>query len=196
MPKRTFAGFVGVLASVAFLLLIASRHGSTQETTNGETTSRVKLSKLTPPVYPPLARQAMIRGNVTVKVSLRADGTIDSVTPISGHPMLVQAAVNSAEQSKFECLQCAASGATQSFTYSFEQSPEKPDPCCCSGNRPASAKSDLQVLQSDDRITVISSPVCFCPDECDEKWAEEHSHFRSLKCLYLWKCGHRTIYLD
>ena len=28
---------------------------------------------------------------------------------------------------------------------------------------------------------------------CTEKWAEEHSHFRSPKCLYLWKCGHRKI---
>jgi len=71
MPRRIFPGFVSALASVAFLLLIVSRSGSAQETTNGGATSRVKLSELNPPVYPPLARQAMIRGDVTVNVSLR-----------------------------------------------------------------------------------------------------------------------------
>jgi TonB family protein len=181
---------IPVAIAMAFL---ASRFASAQRTTNGDAMSGATLRSLTPPVYPPLARQAAITGDVIVKVSLRADGTVESVTPVSGHPMLVQAAVSSAEQSKFECVACAASGSTQSFTYSFEQSPEKPDPCCCSGNRPASTRSDIQVLQSADHITVIAAPVCICPDVCTEKWAEEQSHFRSPKCLYLWKCGHRKI---
>ena len=73
-----------------------SRLGSAQDT---EATSRVRLSKLSPPVYPPLARQAMIRGDVTVEVSLHPDGTVESVTPVDGQPRLVQAAVDSARQS-------------------------------------------------------------------------------------------------
>jgi Gram-negative bacterial TonB protein C-terminal len=169
---------------------MSSRLGSAQD---AEATSRVTLSKLSPPVYPPLAHQAMIRGDVTVEVSLHADGTVESVMPIYGRPMLVQSAVNSARQSTFECVRCGNSGGTQSFIYSFEQSPENPDPCCCSGNRPASADSSIHVSQSGNHITVTAPPVCICPDACTEKWAEEHSHFRSPKCLYLWKCGHRKI---
>jgi hypothetical protein len=176
--------------AVVIWSLMPSSLGSAQD---AEATSRMTLSKLSPPVYPPLARQAMIRGDVTVKVSLHADRTIESVTPIDGHPMLVQAAVNSARQSTFECVRCENSGGAQSFIYSFEQSPEKPDPCCCSGNRAASADSSIHVSQSGNHITVTAPPVCMCPDACTEKWAEEHSHFRSPKCLYLWKCGHRKI---
>src|SRR5215472_2537098 len=107
--------------------------------------------------------------------------------------MLVQAAITSAQQSKFECAQCAASGGTQSFTYSFEQSPEKPAPCCCSGHGAASGDTSTHVAQSGNHITITAPPVCACPDACEIKWAEQHSHFRSPKCLYLWKCGHRTI---
>ncbi len=173
------------------MALFASRLGSAQQTANGDAMPGATLRSLIPPVYPPLARQAAITGDVIVKVSLRADGTIESVTPVSGDPLLVQAAVSSAEQSKFECVGCAATGTTQSFTYSFEQSLEKPDPCCCGGNRPASTLSDIQILHSANHITVIAAPRCMCPDVCTEKWAEEHSHFRSFKCLYLWKCGHR-----
>jgi hypothetical protein len=176
--------------AVVIWSLMPSSLGSAQD---AEATSRMTLSKLSPPVYPPLARQAMIRGDVTVKVSLHADRTIESVTPIDGHPMLVQAAVNSARQSTFECVRCGNSGGDQSFIYSFEQSPEKPDPCCCSGNRAASADNSIHVSQSSNHITVTAPPVCMCPDACAEKWAEEHSHFRSPKCLYLWKCGHRKI---
>jgi hypothetical protein len=176
--------------AVVIWSLVPSRLGSTQYT---EATSRVTLRTLSPPVYPPLARQAMIRGDGTVKVSLHPDGTVESVTPVDGQPRLVQAAVDSARQSTFECVRCGNSGGTQSFIYSFEQSPEKPDPCCCSGNRAPSADSSIHVSQSGNHITVTAPPVCMCPDACAEKWAEEHSHFRSPKCLYLWKCGHRKI---
>lgn len=179
-----------ILVAWAFLV---SRLASAQQTTDGNAMSGATLRSLTPPVYPPLARQAAIAGDVILKVSLRADGTVESVTPVSGHPMLVQAAVSSAEQSKFECVACAASGTVQSFTYSFQQSTEKPDPCCCSANYHGSTRSEIQVLQSANHITVIAPPFCMCPDVCTEKWAEEHSHFRSPKCLYLWKCGHRKI---
>lgn len=170
--------------------LIPSRLGSAQDT---EATSRVILTKLSPPEYPRLARQAMIRGDVIVKVSLHSDGTVESVTPIDGNPMLVEAAVNSARQSTFECVQCGNSGGTRSFTYSFEQSSEKPDPCCCSGNGAASADSSIHLLRSGNHITVTAPPACICPDACTERWAEEHSHFRAPRCLYLWKCGHRKI---
>jgi len=181
------------------MAFLASRFASAQQTTNGDAMSGATFRSLTPPVYPPLARQAGITGDVIVKVSLRADGTVESVTPVSGHPMLVQAAVRSAEQSKFECVTCA-SGSTQSLTYSFELSPEKPEPDDCSENRPlstpsdpVSTPSDIRILQSANHVTLIVARLRISPDACTVKWAEEHSHFRSPKCLYLWKCGHRKI---
>jgi hypothetical protein len=190
--KMFFSPCVLVILGTTVVMgsLKPSRLGSAQDT---EATSRVTLRKLTPPVYPPLALRAMIGGDVTVKVSLLPDGTVESVTRINGHPILVQAAVDSTRQSTFQCVQCGNSGNAESLIYSFEQSPNKPDLCCCSGHSAASENTSTHVSQSGNHITITAPPSCVCPDACTEKWAEEHSRFRSPKCLYLWKCGHRKI---
>jgi TonB family protein len=72
--------------------------GSNADITKGDAIL-VSLSKL---VYPPLARQANIYGEVKVAVTVRPDGTSEAVVE-SGHPMLKQAALDSATQSHFEC---------------------------------------------------------------------------------------------
>ena len=162
----------------------------------------VVLSKLFPPVYPPVVRQALIAGDVQVKVSVRPDGTIESVTTNSGHPMLVQAALDSAKQSQFECLGCAASNGNVSLTFSFQPSREvNPDRCRCTHD-PSKPRDDAAptstVSQTEDRVTITATapPPCTCPDACDIKRAEEHSKFRSPKCFYLWKCGRRIVNID
>jgi hypothetical protein len=157
--------------------------------------SHVVLRKLFPPVYPPLARQALVMGDVHLRVSVLQDGTIKSVTPIDGPPLLREAALDSARQSQFDCQACSDAGASQILTYTFPTSAADPDPCCCSPNAKPYKPPAAQVSQSDDQITVaVAAPLlCVCPDVCTQRWAEEHSKFRSPKCLYLWKCGHRNI---
>lgn len=46
------------------------------------------------PVYPALARQGRIQGNVQLKAVIGADGKIKSLTVASGHPLLVDAALD------------------------------------------------------------------------------------------------------
>jgi protein TonB len=46
------------------------------------------------PVYPALARQGRIQGNVQLKAIISADGKIKSLTVVSGHPLLVDAALD------------------------------------------------------------------------------------------------------
>ena len=76
------------------------------------------LTKLFPPIYPPLARQARISGDVKVVVLVRPDGTVASAEVLSGHPMLKPAAVDNAQKSEFECKGC--SGETKYLlTYTF-----------------------------------------------------------------------------
>jgi periplasmic protein TonB len=48
----------------------------------------------TPPVYPIAARQARIQGIVKLMAIIGTDGKIKNLTIISGHPLLVQAALN------------------------------------------------------------------------------------------------------
>jgi TonB family protein len=50
------------------------------------------------PVYPPEARQARVQGRVVMAAIIGKDGTIRSLTPISGPPPLVQAAYDAVIQ--------------------------------------------------------------------------------------------------
>lgn len=77
------------------------------------------LTKLVPPVYPLLARMARITGDVRVQVLIRKDGSVASSEVISGHPILKQSALESAQKSTFECRKCSAEAALYSLTYTF-----------------------------------------------------------------------------
>jgi protein TonB len=50
------------------------------------------------PVYPPLAKQARIQGVVKLTVHIGADGTVKDIQLLSGHPLLVEAAVDAVKQ--------------------------------------------------------------------------------------------------
>lgn len=69
--------------------------------------------------YPPLARQARISGDVLVKIGVRPDGSTVSTEVISGHPLFKQAALDSAQKSKFSCYACRDSVTYFSMTYTF-----------------------------------------------------------------------------
>ena len=53
------------------------------------------------PAYPPLARTARIQGNVVLRAMISRSGEIENLQVISGHPMLVQAAIEAVRQWKF-----------------------------------------------------------------------------------------------
>jgi len=53
-----------------------------------------KLLSRTPPVYPSLAQATRIEGTVALHVIIEPDGSVDEIKVVSGHPFLVQAAVN------------------------------------------------------------------------------------------------------
>jgi TonB family protein len=51
-----------------------------------------------PPIYPPLAQQAQIQGEVRLDVEIDKQGRVSEVKVISGHPLLIQAAIESVKQ--------------------------------------------------------------------------------------------------
>ena len=50
------------------------------------------------PVYPPLALKARIQGTVRFNAVIGKDGTITNLQVLSGHPLLVQAALEAVKQ--------------------------------------------------------------------------------------------------
>jgi TonB family protein len=59
---------------------------------------QARLKSSVPPQYPTLARQARIQGVVKLHAIIGKTGTIDKLTVISGHPLLVPAALEAAKQ--------------------------------------------------------------------------------------------------
>ncbi len=153
--------------------------------TGASTQTGILLTKLDDPVYPPLARQARISGDVNLTLHVRQDGTVESVEVVSGHPMLKEAALYSAQRSEFECHGCSEALTTYSLVYTFGLTTGEK---CCeatedSADTQQSKRSRSGVVQAQNHITVLADPACIC----DQRG--EIGRVRSVRCLYLWKCG-------
>jgi protein TonB len=73
----------------------ATTAGSSVNNVNGP---QPPLIRQVQPAYPPLAKQARIQGTVVMKAILAKDGTVQNVTVVSGHPLLLQAAIDAVKQ--------------------------------------------------------------------------------------------------
>jgi periplasmic protein TonB len=61
-----------------------------------------KLVNKVQPLYPPLARQTRISGTVRLHAIIAKNGTVEQLEVISGHPLLVQAALDAVRQWKYQ----------------------------------------------------------------------------------------------
>lgn len=59
------------------------------------------LARKVQPTYPPLARQARVSGSVVLQAVISKSGSIENLKVISGHPMLVQSALDAVRQWKY-----------------------------------------------------------------------------------------------
>ncbi|HJZ97259.1 MAG TPA: TonB family protein [Candidatus Solibacter sp.] len=66
--------------------------------TIGGNVQQAKLVRQPKPVYPPLAKQARISGVVHLAAVISANGTIQDLKVISGHPLLIPAALEAVKQ--------------------------------------------------------------------------------------------------
>jgi TonB family protein len=68
------------------------------------------------PIYPPMAKQIGVGGQVRVQVSVDSSGNVISARAVSGHPMLRSAAESAARQSK---MRVDAANMTGQIVYNF-----------------------------------------------------------------------------
>jgi len=61
-----------------------------------------QVVKLVPAVYPKLALKARITGTVVLEATLTADGTVEAINVIYGHPLLIPAAMDCVKQWRYE----------------------------------------------------------------------------------------------
>jgi periplasmic protein TonB len=68
----------------------------------GGAVQAAKLVNRVQPMYPPLARQTRISGTVKLHAIIGKDGTVQSLQVESGHPLLVQAALDAVRQWRYQ----------------------------------------------------------------------------------------------
>jgi hypothetical protein len=136
------------------------------------------------PTFPPLARIANVEGTVVLSVTIQPDGTSEA-SFIIGSPLLKQAALDSAEQSRFECRLCSAP-LSYRLVYNFKRTSE--GNCCDGSSAPVQVEQQPQSQDEWGRpqtlITVSTERTCLCDPGATIR-------VRSLKCFYLWKCSIR-----
>lgn len=142
------------------------------------------LVKLHQPLFPPLANQAGISGDVELNITVQESGTVGSVAVISGHPLLTPAAMESIAKSQFECSGCTQP-ATYSMTYSFVAGDLLRDGCTeGTADSQSLRRSHEQVSFADHHVTIVGPFVALCPSGPYGPIPK----VRSAKCLYLWRC--------
>jgi len=165
----------GVMGSVA------QQNGSGTEPIRPK--PQVVLVRLADPIYPRLAHQAHVYGTVRIGITVHPDGSTEAAV-VSGHPMLKQAALESATNSRFECQNCAAP-LHYSLVYAFELNSDSD--CCAAFNAPVRVEQKPQSADQEEetetQIVISTSHICLCDPSATL------SKRRSLKCLYLWKCS-------
>ncbi len=61
-----------------------------------------RLVKMVPPAYPKLASMARVGGYVILDAVVTAEGTVEEIRLVSGHPLLVEAAIKAVKQWRYE----------------------------------------------------------------------------------------------
>lgn len=145
------------------------------------------LLTLPSPTYPPQARIARVQGEVRVIVTVKPDGESNASVE-AGIPLLNQAALDSAEQSHFECPGCTIP-TLYVLVYAFEF--ERAEDCKCDVASTTPVHVTRFPSSTDDqgrpqvRVVISTAALCICDP------AEEiiRRRARAAKCLYLWRCG-------
>jgi hypothetical protein len=118
--KRSPRLAVCLLAALYIELPATAQNTLAQSTASAhDPQAGVVLTKLSLPVYPPLAHYARIMGDVKLHVHVRKDGSVESLELFTGHPFLAPAALESARNSRFECRGCVDEVTSYPMTYTF-----------------------------------------------------------------------------
>lgn len=175
-----------LLVAIAVLETPLLAQQTPQPVQSDATRGEVVLTSLSKPTFSPLARQANVEGEVIVNITVRQDGSAEA-TVVKGHPLLKQAALDSAMQSRFECRVCSTP-LSYTLVYTFERTSEG---SCCDGiGAPVKVEQEPQSHDEQGRpqtrVTISAEKICICdPASIITK------KVRSLKCFYLWKCSMR-----
>ncbi len=98
----------GILRAVALGMLLAgfsaaaAAQDAPQRISVASTVQDTQIVHRVTPAYPPLARAAGVDGDVRLQVYIGTDGSVTKVEKVSGHALLVRAAIDAVSQWKYK----------------------------------------------------------------------------------------------
>jgi protein TonB len=102
IPGGTLGGVLGgIIGSTSKVpevarVPVATRIRVSQGVSRGLLVSRVE------PTYPPMAKMARVQGQVVLHAVISREGTIENLRVVSGHPMLIQSALDAVKQWRYK----------------------------------------------------------------------------------------------
>ena len=101
--QPTWPGVGGVVSSSEQAILTKDTQGTqSMRVRIGGNVQKAKLIERVQPEYPDEALKSRITGTVRLHIILEKDGTVKQVEVVSGHPLLVQAAVDAVRQWRYQ----------------------------------------------------------------------------------------------
>ena len=87
---------------IIFLVAVLALATSAAPAQNSDTPQHArKVVHMVNPVYPDLARRLQMSGVVRLRATVAPDGSVKSIEPVGGHPVLIRAAQDAVTKWKF-----------------------------------------------------------------------------------------------
>lgn len=97
--KTSFKTMMIFASALALTTVCATAEDADMHVSNAEAMKAV--TNKVQPVYPAMARQLKLEGQVEVEAHISEDGSVDSVKPLTGNAVLMGAAVTALKKWKF-----------------------------------------------------------------------------------------------
>ena len=103
IPGGQLGGVIGgIIGSTSNLTVVPKKPEPVTRVRVSQGVSVGRLVNKVEPVYPQLARNTRVQGQVVLTAIISKDGTIQDLRVLSGHPMLVQAALDAVRQWRYK----------------------------------------------------------------------------------------------
>jgi protein TonB len=102
VPGGQLGGVIGGIVSASSSLTAVPKLAPPQRIRISQGVTRGLLVHRVEPTYPPLAKAARIQGEVVLSAVISVNGDIENLQLVSGHPMLVPAALTAVRQWRYK----------------------------------------------------------------------------------------------
>jgi len=102
IPGGQLGGVIGGIISATSNLAAVPKLATVQRIRISQGVTKGLLIHRVEPVYPTLAKAARVQGEVLLKAVIDVNGNIQNLQLISGHPMLVPAAISAVQGWKYK----------------------------------------------------------------------------------------------